>query len=142
MKLDPSCVRDLLLALEDCETINEQGVLSEDFSLNTLFRQSRLQKYDVAQLRYTFRMLVDAKYIACHINYIKGGYIPMFGVADGITYEGHQFIANIRNDGVWNKTIQKIAHVGGSVSMGILSSVSEGVAKALIDKLSLDQPSA
>ena len=142
MKLDPNCVRDLLLALEDCEPITEAGVLSSDFSLKPVFEHKRLQKYDHAQLCYTFRMLVDAGYIACKINYIKNGFLPFFGASGGITYQGHQFIANTRNDGVWNKTIQKIAHVGGSVSMGILSSVSEGVAKALIDKLSLDQPSA
>ena len=141
MKLEANCVRDLLLALEDCETINEMGVLT-DFSLNALFEQKRLQKYDRGQLRYTFRMLVDAGYIACHINYNNAGFIPLFGVSDGITYAGHQFIANIRSDTIWNKTLQKIAHVGGSVSMSVLTSVSEGIAKAILDKLSLDQPSA
>ncbi|MFR5797049.1 MAG: DUF2513 domain-containing protein [Christensenellales bacterium] len=76
MKLDPNCVRDLLLALEDCEPITEAGVLSSDFSLKPVFEHKRLQKYDHAQLCYTFRMLVDAGYIACKINYIKNGFLP------------------------------------------------------------------
>lgn len=96
----------------------------------------RLAKYDRAQLLYTFRMLIDAGFISCHAQYTKDLFVPFFASSDGLTYQGHQYIANIRDDNVWKKMLQKLAHIGGTASLAVISSVCEGIAKGILDKAS------
>jgi hypothetical protein len=49
-----------------------------------------------------------------------------------LTWFGHEFIASIRSDTVWNATKERVAKVGGSVSLSTLSEVAGAVAKGLL----------
>lgn len=46
----------------------------------------------------------------------------------GITHDGHDFLANIRDDTVWKRTKEK----AGDVALGIIKSVAEVVVKAQV----------
>nr|AWZ48427.1 hypothetical protein C3495_06180 [Clostridiaceae bacterium 14S0207] len=125
MKLNQDCVRDALLAIEDIGTINNRLSLSD--LLNTDF----CKKYDINNLGYTVSKLLEAGFInASTINSLGGkGFIIR-----SITWDGHQFLDNIRDKDIWDKTKSIISKVS-SVSLPILSDVAKNV---LLQKLGLD----
>jgi hypothetical protein len=40
-----------------------------------------------------------------------------------ITYKGHEYLANLRNDTIRNKVKEKIAKIGGSVSINLITKI-------------------
>jgi hypothetical protein len=46
----------------------------------------------------------------------------------GITHEGHDFLDNVRDDTVWNRTKEKT----GQASLEIVKAVAEGVVKSMV----------
>ncbi|MGN7267361.1 DUF2513 domain-containing protein [Bacillus licheniformis] len=56
--------------------------------------------------------------------------IDYIGVGS-ITWDGHQFLDNIRDNAVWSKTKDAVKSLS-SVSLSILSNVGESITKKLI----------
>ncbi len=44
-----------------------------------------------------------------------------------VTNSGHDFLDAVRDDGVWNKTKSKIAHVGGSATLDVVKAVAVSI---------------
>lgn len=49
-----------------------------------------------------------------------------------LTWHGHDFLDNIRNDTVWEKTKQQLAKVGGTASIEIISQVAASFVRKLL----------
>lgn len=70
----------------------------------------------------------------------EGGYIETDSASsdeicifsDGITWSGHDLLDSIRDDKVWKGTMEKVASVGGSVTLDILKSIAEGVMRSYL----------
>lgn len=119
MKLDRDCVRDFLLALESLgpgQTLTSENYKSIPF----------LASYERDVIIYTAERLDEAGFINVKFMPVVGGDKPFF--ATSITWYGHQFLDNIRDDRVWKET-KKIASKVTSVSLGILADIAASVMK-------------
>lgn len=120
MKLDHDCVRDLLLYLEENLTYNK------NISINNL----TLKNYSQEELIYCAEKLIEADYLTCTK---ASGYQPPLIVANSITYNGHQFLDNIRDDGVWKET-KNIASTVSSTSLKVIENIASNVITNIISK--------
>ena len=50
----------------------------------------------------------------------------------GITWKGHEFLDAVRDDTIWNKTKDKVASVGGSATVEIVTQVATGFIKQML----------
>lgn len=125
MRLNQDCVRDVLLAIEDISTINNRVSLYD--LLNTDF----CKKYTIDDLVYTTLKLSEGGLInASTIGSLSGkGFIIR-----SITWDGHEFLDNIRDNDIWNKTKNTISKING-VSIPIISDIAKSI---LLKKLGLD----
>jgi len=122
LKLDRECVRDLLLTIEEME-------FGFELTMRYFSTEDRLIKYSKETIIYTADKLIEA-------NYVKG---KIFYAADDVhevrltalTWDGHHFLDNIRDDGVWKKT-KNITSKFSSVSIPLLSSIASSVISKMI----------
>lgn len=119
MHLNNECVRDLLLAIEENLGINDK-VSIDDFEL---------PNYSYDELIYTALKLIEAGFINGDSSKMIDGSI--FVYVSSLTWDGHKFLDNIRDNEVWRKT-KSIVSKFSSVSLGIISNVAAQVITALI----------
>lgn len=113
MKLNKECVRDLLLYLEENLSIND-FVAVENITL---------KPYSYDDLFYTASKLSEANYINCSKrSFDDETYIYI----SSITYQGHQFLDNVRDDNVWKKT-KAILNPLKSISIELISETASKV---------------
>lgn len=121
LKLNPDCIRDILMECEDkCAPYK-----------NTVFRfQEQFirgeNKYSWDETIYHLKQ--------CEMNgffsRISHDFAGAYRVID-ITPKAHEFLANIRNDNVWIKT-KDIASKVGSFSLDVLKSCASAVISGII----------
>ena len=122
MKLNSDCVRDILLMVEDiCDfhTVAEYSIDAE--------RHKKLRKYSHEEIIYHIKQSVQAGLIDNAEYYDDGACI----VINDLTPAGHDFLANIRQDNVWNG-IKSIAKKVGSTSLSALIQISSNVITEII----------
>lgn len=123
MKLNKECMRELLLAIESLEYMYY-------FNADDA-RQEPFDKYEFYEVVYAGEKLIEANYIKGKITHADNDvYNVMF---QALTWEGHQFLDNIRDDGVWKKT-KSITSKFTSVSVSMLSSIAATVISKMISQ--------
>ena len=121
MKLNHEGVRDLMLAIESVE---KPGA----FLLSCLqANQEPLKAYTLDELGYAAARLIEAKYLNGKPAYDNS----LDHTIKNMTWEGHQFLDNIRDNGVWKDTKAVIAKFS-SVSLGLMSDVASKVITELV----------
>lgn len=110
MKRDMKLIRLLLLGLAG-ETVN-------------------LEQYNREQILYHKNLLLDGE-LAKGNALLGDGKLQSVVLTD-LTWEGHDFLDAIRNDNVWNKTIQSLGKIGGDASFTVIKSVAAAIAKELL----------
>lgn len=104
MKLNIDCVRDVLLVLEDAPFQKEMNLGEIAGAL--------AKEYSFEDIAYSVQKLHEAGYItATSKSYVSGSTIV--SVQD-ITYNGHQFLANIRTNKVWSATKSVMGKIGAT----------------------------
>lgn len=121
MKLNPDCVRDILLTTEDTTGYNEYLEYPAELS-----RCPLLQDYSDNEIRYHIIQCVKSNLLEARREDLAGN----IEISD-LTPKGHEFLANIRSDNVWNKT-KNIAYKMGSFSISTLTNIATGVLTELI----------
>lgn len=116
LRLIHDCVRDILLYLEN--ELEYNGEIY-DYDIN-------LPKYSSEDIKYTLKKLREAKYINIDSINLNDEIL----VSD-ITFCGHQFLDNIRDDHVWSKT-KSILSKFTSTSLSIVQNISAQVIADLI----------
>lgn len=108
MELKHELVREIMLYLEENLKFNQ-----------TIFSNAiKIPEYTSEEITYTVKKLYEAGYLNCTL--IKANMtIPI----KEITWNGHCFLDNIRDDNVWNHTKQKISKLA-SISLPIISQVA------------------
>lgn len=99
MKLNPDCIRDILLDIEDTSTINTS------WKYDSHNPSIRLSCYDQFEIAYQARYCSESGMIS---GFSVGGNSESVFASD-LTPTGHEFLANIRNDNFFNK-IKNIAN--------------------------------
>lgn len=130
MKLDPNCVRDVLLFLEAQPYVKKN--MDGDIEIDAVWLgqiSEKLTRYPEEVIYYALSKLHEGEYIdmtelwaddhlsICCVNFI--------------TYNGHTFLEQIKPEPIWEKTI-RIAAKLGIHSLPILGDISGGLAGALI----------
>ncbi|MEG2342472.1 MAG: DUF2513 domain-containing protein [Bacilli bacterium] len=121
MKLNPDCVRDILLSIEELTGIGKVIVFSTAKNLN-------LDQYSDEEIAYHIQQCEYSSLIIVSSRFINGGCI----IRD-LTPSGHEFLANIRSNNNWNKT-KEISKKVGSTSLNVMSQIAANVISELLKK--------
>lgn len=123
MKLNPDCIRDILLLIED-------QPFEQLLQFNDL--QTQLNDYTYEELTYTCLKLNEAGLIKAVIanfdNHIHVEFIQ------DLTFSGHEFLNNIQSDNVWNQTKDVLSKIG-TTSVNSITFIANQVIAALIKKI-------
>ena len=103
MKLNPDCIRSILLTAEDICDFSTPWVYDKDKE-----KGSFLSNYSHEEIVYHIRQC-DASDLIDGFQFYEDGNTVYIG---DLTPEGHSFLANIRNDTFFNKVKSIAAELG------------------------------
>ena len=118
MRLNPDCIRDILLIVEKYATY------SNDVEQEIVFQELE-DTYNHEEILYHIRQC-EASGLFLKVQYFFGGFSIV-----GLSPEGHQFVNDIRQDTNWNRT-KEVAKNVGSTSLDVLKEISVQVISNLI----------
>lgn len=116
MKLNHECVRSIMLELEEKLTLEQNLYLPQLLELETS------KKYGKDTSVYTVLKLIEADFINGSRKFASDKIIHV-GVSS-ITWDGHEFLDNIRDKNVWEKTKEKASGFN-TISISILSGIAQ-----------------
>jgi hypothetical protein len=118
MKRDMGLIRKILFALEARDvTARPEPV--------------ELPGHDALEIRYHLALMVEARLIEA-IDLGSNKELISFYVPTRITWAGHDFIDAARSDTVWKRVTNKLAAVGGTVSLELLKKLLTDTAAGVI----------
>lgn len=120
MKLNPDCMRDVLIVME-------KAGYQEYLRPSAIYEA--LPTYSEDEINYTIIKLNEAKFIDAIIKEYNTG-VTILSLND-ITYTGHQFLADVRSDSIWNE-IKKISKKVGSDSISAISEIAASVVSSFV----------
>lgn len=120
MKLNPDCIRDILLHLETLS-------FGERIYPNQLYEV--LTNYSHDEINYSILKMHEAGFINAIIDDRLDESIGI-EIID-ITYNGHQFLDNVRSNKVWSVT-KKVATDIGSTSVQAITQIATNVITEII----------
>ena len=127
MILNFECLRQTLKALEENLKMSD----NLDFcpvGINEIINYSELKnEYEPKDIAYCVYMLVDSGMV----NAIHASNLVQELRVKTITYKGHEFLQQIKNDTVWKKTIDILKPIG-VFSIDIISKVTVNVLTEMI----------
>lgn len=131
MKLNYDCIRDILLVLEEIPYCYYQNGMYcfDDVSIDDIFSSLEEKGYSREDVFYSIFNLDQADFISANFTNVDGGIVRCS--VEFITYEGHEFIEQIKPDTVWNKTKGVVKNIG-SASLSIISKIASDVIIGLI----------
>lgn len=121
MKLNPDCVRDILLAVESLPDV-KHFFLFDSESISELF-----PRYSHEEVMYHLRQC-ELNDFLLHPSHDSN--YETYTVYD-LTPKGHQFLANIRENKIWNG-VKSIAGKIGSTSLDSIVQIASNVISELI----------
>lgn len=134
MKLNPDCVRDLLIYFEENLNVTVHG-----FS-----PMSRLDIFQIFHDEYSYEDLLYSMIQLHESGYIVTDFKPDFNKSTFwlnnvffITPKGHDLLASIYNKEDWKQKVSPILKSIGSISLSVIESVSKGVTEAYLSRTSL-----
>ena len=120
MKLNPDCVRDVLLAVESCP-------FEQVLNLETL--SASLPDYSENDLCYTCLKLDEGGYLTLVSIDNMRSYRPGIKCIVDLTYQGHEYLNTIRDPKIWSKA-KAAAQSLGNFSLKTLGLIAQEIAKA------------
>ena len=121
MRLNPDCIRDILLEVEKSST-HSAGLLLDTDASNPLF-----DKYSWEEIAYHIDQCVMSKLLTSAMVFDADEYADI----GDLTPAGHEFLANIRQDSNWNKT-KEVAKKVGSFSLSAIKDIASNVISEVI----------
>lgn len=132
MELNYDCFRQVLLVLEkELMLIQENPNIPTRISfpncnLQTLIENRDLKEYSSTEVFYAIHNLDQAGYIKALIRFGSGA-VSICIITD-ITFEGHMFLKNVRDNGTWKKIKSGLAKVGGA-SLAVVTQLATAYIK-------------
>lgn len=124
MKLNPDCIRNVLLTLED----NTDGIVPFEYCEGDQ-RYPLLLAYEHSVILYHMKQCSMAKLIEGYQSFDMGSSV----LVSDLSPKGHEFLANIQKDTTWEKVKTTAAKVG-STSLGTLMQIATSIVSDLITK--------
>lgn len=129
MELNKDCVRDVLLSCEELLKIDEDGYMN---SLSHEELGQALPSYKTEDIIYTVVKLKEAGFLDVKITR-AGNILADVRIYD-ITFNGHEFLNDIRDDKNWKK-VKDIAKAVGAFSINMIAQIAVGVIQTNISAL-------
>lgn len=129
MKLDYSCARAILLALEDSLTYteDESGFIDTcDINLNQLSKHEFLEKYEKIDIAYCSQKLEEAGFIDVHIIEADDGIVDILFLS--ITYDGHEYLDSVRHPQLWEDVKQQFRERPVEMTFNLIQKVASNLA--------------
>ena len=114
MKRDWDAIRDILLAIEERESDNNDPLLIE-------------ASYTDNQIVYHLELLLEANLI--NGERVTLGLGPESFHIKRLSWDGHQFLDAIRENSTWSKTKKKVTESGVGLTFEIIKAVAISVGK-------------
>lgn len=111
MKRDMDLIRRILLEAEQDDS--DQGL--SDFLI---------PGYSADQIGYHVNLLKNAGLIEANIGFDNGSVKVGSYDINHMTFAGHDFLDDIRNDSVWVRVQEKLAKVGGDASLEVVRTLA------------------
>lgn len=122
MKLNHDCVRAIMLYAEE----------NLHYGLCVNFNSVEIDGYTHEEILYAADKLLEVRYFeGSKQNHVDGSE-PFIQVVS-LTWAGHQFLDNIRDDGVWKDT-KKVLSKFSSTSLSLAGNIASQVIAALVRK--------
>ena len=119
MKLNHDIVREVLLYLEDRLELNDE--------LDST--KITIPEVTADEVAYTLLRLSEADFIKIITDEDLSGNLDIF--VKSLTWKGHEFLDNIRNNNTWDK-VKKVAAEVGADSLSTLQKIAINVISASI----------
>ena len=123
MKLNTDCIRDILLSVENITDFDTPFCYSKTDNSHEL-----LTKYEHNEIVYHIQQCQMSNFFTKLTYYECSDTIHI----DDLTPKGHDFIANIRSDKIFNKS-KNVASKIGTTSLNAFIQISTGVITQLIN---------
>ena len=118
MRLNPDCIRDILLTVEENTGYSKFMEYPKSYPL--------LKPYSDEEVLYHIKQC-EMSNLLTKVHYYIGGGCSIQDLTPG----GHEFLANIRLDTNWNKT-KDIAKTVGSTSLNAITEIASTVITNII----------
>ncbi len=112
MERDMDLIRHLLLFVEKDPRFD--GTALQPLPIPRDFGEDR---YTAAQVAYHVGLLIEA-------GFMKGAVNSMGPIVSRLTWDGHEFLANIQNQDVWSRTKQKIEGLPG-IALSVVAEIAK-----------------
>ena len=122
MKLNPDLIRDILMTVEEVSDFHHEFYYDVEEDIPEL-----LKPYSHEEIVYHVRQC-DFAGLILGVKYPEAG--DMIYI-DDLSPAGHEFLANIRDDKIWNGT-KEISKEIGSRSLNTLTMVASNIITSLI----------
>lgn len=122
MKLNPDCVRAVLLAVEDCP-------FNETLNLEKL--SAKLPKYETEELWYTCLKLAEGDLLEIVTVPMMRSAMPGIKQITCMTYNGHEFLNTVRNPKIY-KIAKGACTKGGALTLELLMEAAKVAASAAV----------
>lgn len=137
MKYNIECIRDVLLMLEACLNIkikkhddgvweyerNEITIKDVYDAMNPVTDPPTEPKYQPEEVAYSVEKLKEAGFISVIDD--KDNYLTLLRIVS-ITYEGHEFLENIRSPKTWDVMKERVSRVG-SCALSFIGALSHTI---------------
>lgn len=121
MRLNPDCIRDILLLIEEKVDNNVISITESNFKT-----YAQISKYDYSEIAYHIKQVWLANLVSEIASDMSGNFTIFM-----LTPAGHEFLENIRVEENWNQT-KNIAKNVGSYSITALKDIATNVISAAV----------
>lgn len=106
----------------DMELIRKILFEFEKMPLNHSVNKIEIESYSEEEITYNIILMNEAGLIEIKENSTLDGigYFP-----ERLTWQGHQFLENIKNETVWKSIKSAIVNIGGEVGFSVLKMIAE-----------------
>ena len=128
MKYNIDCVRAILLCLEEHLTVEKADTNFYVFTtvyVPDLF--SFIKDYSEEDILYSLEKLNEAGFISAGLFQAEGGVVCDNSLITAITFEGHEFLENIREKKNF-ATVKELAKSAGSFALSVVGEIARNVA--------------
>ena len=116
MKRDLDLVRKILLAVESDPRYDGHHLLAPDISSEVGISERPIQ-----EISYHLELLIKE-------GYLEGNTGPLRPTISKLTWKGHEFLDDIRDDGIWAKAKQRVSGLQ-SVAFSVLAEIAKAEIK-------------
>ena len=128
MELNYKCIRDILLLIEQKQKLiitDSDNLVSHLEELDCTFFIDNLEKCPKEDVIYTLKKLSESNFLDAEVAKSNDNDIIEITVYE-MTYEGHQFLASIKNKNVWEKFLEA-GKALDTFPLNIIASIAAGI---------------